>query len=274
MIKIDSGNSCITEKTTFKIKKQIPFFVIIGFLGSGKTTFLKEFLKHYGNDKKIAIIQNEFSSINVDASELLLLEKEYKIVQINNGSVFCVCLLSNFNNTLLDLLNNDSYDAIVLEATGLADPLALGQIMEDRKLVPYLYLAHAWTIVDALIFLKMQTVVSRIGHQIRIADTVLLNKIDLVDEKVKDECIKISGKSIHLRKSLLHNTRIMIFLRALIFLENLMRNLLSVNMNSVRVRDGLIFKLYPSGPINKFHWQTFNHSWKNIKIQPIALRDI
>ncbi|MCK5370457.1 MAG: GTP-binding protein, partial [Cyclobacteriaceae bacterium] len=50
--------------------RQIPFFLVTGFLGSGKTTFLKRILKKYATEKKIAIIQNEFAPANIDGAEL------------------------------------------------------------------------------------------------------------------------------------------------------------------------------------------------------------
>jgi G3E family GTPase len=70
---------------------QIPFFLVTGFLGSGKTTFLKSALEKLPK-KKVAIIQNEFAPASIDGTELKRQDGNYKTLEINNGSVFCVCL--------------------------------------------------------------------------------------------------------------------------------------------------------------------------------------
>jgi G3E family GTPase len=165
---MDQGNSL--TKT--------PFVLITGFLGSGKTTLLKRFLNHYADQKRIAVIQNEFAAANVDGIDLKNTGKTFDILEINKGSVFCVCLLSGFVQSLSDLVDHCQPDCVILEATGLADPIAIGQLLNARELATKLYLSHVWSIVDATSFLKMEQYVQRMVHQVRIADTILLNKID------------------------------------------------------------------------------------------------
>ncbi|HPG40836.1 MAG TPA: GTP-binding protein [bacterium] len=157
----------------------VPFFLITGFLGSGKTTLLKRFIDSYADTKKIAVIQNEFSTGHADSRELQRTGKSFTIVEINKGSVFCVCLLGDFIKQLTELVQSQSFDAIILEATGLADPIAIGQLLEAESLKNRLYLAHIWCVVDAVNFLKYARNITRVIHQVRIADTVLINKTDL-----------------------------------------------------------------------------------------------
>lgn len=167
--------------------KAIPFILITGFLGSGKTTLLKRFLNHFADDKKIAVIQNEFADANVDGKELRDVNKSFEIMEINKGSVFCVCLLSNFVQSLNDLIDSIKPEAIVLEATGLADPITIGQIINSNEMGQKLYLSHVWSIVDATTFLEMEAMVQRMVHQVRIADTVLINKTDgLSKDKISE----------------------------------------------------------------------------------------
>ncbi len=105
--------------------RSIPFILVTGFLGSGKTTLVTRLLNHFGNEKKIAVIQNEFANANIDGQELEKTGKAFKILEINKGSVFCVCLLSSFIQSLVELVESCQPDIIVLEATGLADPISI-----------------------------------------------------------------------------------------------------------------------------------------------------
>ena len=70
----------------------IPLHLINGFMGSGKTTFLMHYLDTFSEERKIGVIQNEFSPTNVDGEIIRQHNKTYQILEINNGSVFWVCL--------------------------------------------------------------------------------------------------------------------------------------------------------------------------------------
>jgi G3E family GTPase len=158
--------------------KIAPFILVTGFLGSGKTTLLKRIIARHADTMKLAVIQNEFAQVGVDARELRETGKTFEIMEINRGSVFCVCLLSDFIGSLSDLLDAHRPDAVVLEATGLADPIAVAQLVSDKKLNGKTYLHRVFCIVDASTFLRMERQVGRIAHQVRVADCVLINKID------------------------------------------------------------------------------------------------
>jgi G3E family GTPase len=160
--------------------EKIPFYLVTGFLGSGKTTLLKRFLDQYSGEKKIAVIQNEFAEINIDSRELRKTGKSFELLEMNNGSVFCVCLLGDFVSSLSDFILQHHPDMVVLEASGLSDPISISQVLASPKLKNLLYLAHVYTIADALNFQKTLDRVGRNAHQIRVADTVILNKSDLV----------------------------------------------------------------------------------------------
>ena len=165
---------------------KIPFILLTGFLGSGKTTLLKRIIDEHAGAKRIAVIQNEFADISVDGRDLASLGKPFRLMEINRGSVFCVCLLSDFTASCGAMIAEYRPDAVVLEATGLADPIALAQVLEARQLADQVYLGGAYCVVDAAVFLKLHTVVTRIQHQVRVADTVIINKTDLVDDTTVD----------------------------------------------------------------------------------------
>ena len=104
-------------------------------MGSGKTTFLKRMLAAHQSEKKIAIIQNEFAPANIDGEDLKRDGKNFEILEINNGSVFCVCLLSNFISSLTEFIKAHKPDVIFLEASGLSDPIAIAQLLDFEDLV-------------------------------------------------------------------------------------------------------------------------------------------
>lgn len=161
--------------------KKVPFYLLTGFLGSGKTTLLKRILETHAESMRIAVIQNEFADMSVDAVELQRTGRSFHLLEINKGSVFCVCLMADFTTGCAAMIGEYKPDAVVLEATGLADPIAVAQLLEHPQLRDILYLCHTWAVVDASTFIKMEPVVKRMSHQVRIADTVVVNKTDRAD---------------------------------------------------------------------------------------------
>ena len=163
----------------------IPFQLVTGFLGSGKTTFLKNYLKNFSSKKRIGIIQNEFGPVNVDGHELHNEGGSYRILEVNNGSVFCVCLLGSFIDSLASFIDEIQPDEILLEASGMSDPVSIGQILQAEKLKNKVYLDYIWCLADAVNFERISKLQTRINHQVRIADTIILNKIDLSGDQAE-----------------------------------------------------------------------------------------
>ena len=157
----------------------IPLHLINGFLGSGKTTFLLYYLDTFARGRKIGVIQNEFSSAGTDGKLVTHQSKAYQLLEVNNGSVFCVCLLGGFINSLSSFIDDYAPDEIIMEASGMSDPVSIGQIFQSPKLKNKVFLGYSWTIVDALNFQKVKAIRPRLEHQIRIADTIVVNKTDL-----------------------------------------------------------------------------------------------
>jgi len=167
--------------------RKIPLYMITGFLGSGKTTFMKKLISQFAQDYRLGIIQNEFAPVNTDAIELKDVDQPFQLLEVNNGSVFCVCLLSDFTSSLSEFIEDHQPDAVILEATGLADPIAIAEMILAPQLSSYIDVCYTWCIVDAANFLKINHLVNRINHQIQVADKVILNKIDLADQDVVGE---------------------------------------------------------------------------------------
>jgi len=175
--------------------RSIPFHLVTGFLGSGKTTFLKEFLSQFSDKYRIAVVQNEFAESGIDGKELQESGWKFDLLEVNKGSVFCVCLFSDFRSQLNNFVDEYKPDVVVLEATGLADPIAISELLMDTQLQKKLYLAGVWTVIDAVHYQKVKKMPA-VMNQILIADTVLVNKMDLISagaiELIKTEVLQIN----------------------------------------------------------------------------------
>lgn len=159
---------------------RIPFYLVTGFLGSGKTTLVSKVLERHSHERKIAVVQNEFSAGMADGDTLKRSGKEFSLLEINNGSVFCVCLLGSFVKSLQSFVDEHRPDLLLMEASGLSDPISIGEMLNSKELGSRLYLGHIWSIVDAVNFHSLAMNQTRIRHQVSVADTVLVNKCDLL----------------------------------------------------------------------------------------------
>ena len=172
---------------------KIPFYLVTGFLGSGKTTLLKKYLETFSETRKIAIIQNEYAEVNIDARELKKTGRSFEILEMNNGSVFCVCLLGDFVRSLNEFILEHRPDVVILEASGLSDPISISQMLSAPALKNLVWLAHTYTVVDALNFDKTLQRVRRNLHQIQVADTLVINKCDLATDHIDEIVSRIKS---------------------------------------------------------------------------------
>ena len=161
----------------------LPVTLLSGFLGAGKTTVLNELLNHAGG-LRFAVVENEFGSVNIDSQ--LISRNQGGIIELTNG---CVCCTVNADlvRGLQDLAAQRasgrlSFDWILIETTGLADPGAVAQtFFAAPELRDDFMLDGIVVVVDALHAgqqLDQHPVVQR---QVGFADRLLLAKCDLVD---------------------------------------------------------------------------------------------
>ena len=191
------------------LPKRLPVTVLSGFLGAGKTTVLSHILNNR-EGKKVAVIVNDMSEINIDASmiknDVSLNHSEEKLVEMSNGCICCTLredLLLEVNK----LAKDNKFDYLVIESTGISEPLPVAETFtfadEDGiSLSDVAKLDTMVTVVDAVNFLRdyeeakylqdtgeslgdddERSVADLLVDQIEFADVILISKIDLVDSE-------------------------------------------------------------------------------------------
>jgi G3E family GTPase len=157
----------------------LPVTIITGFLGSGKTTLLNHILSNQ-QGLKTAVLVNEFGEIGIDND--LIISTGENMVELSNG---CICCTINDDlvKAIYNVLNREEQvDYLVVETTGLADPLPVALTFLGTELRDLTRLDSIITLVDCENFSLDLFNVEVAESQIAYGDIILLNKVDLVDE--------------------------------------------------------------------------------------------
>ena len=188
-----------------KPKLPIPVTLLTGYLGSGKTTLINHVL---GNQEgyKCAVIVNDIGEINIDAELIqkagVVTQKDDNLVPLSNGCICCT-LKVDLINQIAELVKSGKFDYILIEASGICEPLPIAQSIavlegdEEEGTPAICRLDNIVTVVDAL---RMATefgcgdnllkddvdeedIESLVIQQIEFCSTIILNKVDMVNEE-------------------------------------------------------------------------------------------
>ena len=164
--------------------RKLPVTILTGFLGSGKTTLLNYILREQ-HGRRVAVIENEFGEIDIDSD--LVVTSDEEIIEMSNG---CICCVTSVRTDLLDVVRKlvGRVDYILIEASGLADPMPIAQafflddpVLEQVALDAIVALVDAKHIEQHLDDVRYDGIDNQAVDQIVSADRIIINKVDLVD---------------------------------------------------------------------------------------------
>lgn len=162
-----------------EIQNKIPVYIITGFLGSGKTTFLNNLIKD-ATYKRVVVIENEIGKVNIDGA--MIIDSVDDVIELTAG-----CLCCNLNEKLYSVLSGlverkDEFDIIVIETTGIADPAGVvetfwidGFMERNFSVMSTICLADAQNMRTSI------EITEEARRQIAFSDIVLLNKTDTAE---------------------------------------------------------------------------------------------
>lgn len=160
-------------------------YLITGFLGSGKTTFLNRIIKRFPKDKKLTLLVNEFGEVGVDGT--LVEGDDIDMMEISKGSIFCVCVKTDFIKGLYELNSKVQPDVMLIESTGVANP---SDLKKDLKLPIFndrFRFKEQFCLIDAAHFLDAYGVFASLEKQIASSTVFIINKVDVAPaEKIEE----------------------------------------------------------------------------------------
>lgn len=148
-------------------------YLITGFLGAGKSTFLKEFLKLF-EGKRMQLVVNEFGAENVDG--VLLGRQGIALEEITGGSIFCSCRIDQFEKALR--MTGPDTEVVIVEASGLSDPTLVRDLLHDTDRFSHIRYRGSICLIDAVRFEKTYEKSLTCVRQLAAADVALINKVD------------------------------------------------------------------------------------------------
>ncbi len=159
--------------------------LITGFLGSGKTTFLNRIIQHVPKDLKLTILMNEFGEIGIDGT--LVEGDDIDMMEISRGSIFCVCVKTDFIKGLYALNAKIKPDVLIIESTGVANPSDLKRDLQlpifDNRFV----FAEQFCIIDAAHFLEAFDTFASVEKQLATSTVFIINKTDIAGKELTEK---------------------------------------------------------------------------------------
>ena len=167
-------------------KEPIPVTIISGFLGAGKTSLLNHIL-NADHGLRVAVLVNDFGEVNIDAGLISGVSGE-STINLSNGCI-CCSIRGDLLEAAVELIQRpDPPEYIVLETSGVSDPLAVSLTFLARELRSSVRVDSMLTVVDSEQIYRVDKKHRELAlDQIAMADIVVLNKVDLVDDEKREE---------------------------------------------------------------------------------------
>jgi G3E family GTPase len=164
-------------------------YLITGFLGSGKTTLLNRIIKWFPKDKKLTLLVNEFGEVGVDGT--LVEGDDIDMMEISKGSIFCVCVKTDFIKGLYELNSKVQPDVMLIESTGVANP---SDLKKDLKLPIFndrFRFMEQFCVIDAVHFIDAYGVYASLEKQIATSTVFIINKTDVASPEAIAETKRV-----------------------------------------------------------------------------------
>lgn len=163
--------------------KKTEVYILSGFLGTGKTTLLKQILQHEkANNRAIAVMMNELGNVSIDSDAV---ETDVPLKELLGGCICCT-IQDKLESQLQGLLFENSLDAIYIETTGAAHPVEVLDAVLSPLFAEKLVMKGIVTTVDGTMWLKRNTfnpqVQQLLLEQVKHADIVIVNKSDMMTD--------------------------------------------------------------------------------------------
>jgi len=160
--------------------QKTPISIISGMLGAGKTTLLKRIIKKL--NRKFAILMNEFGDIGIDTE--IIKGKNINVAELLGGCV-CCSLAGEFEEAIKEIIKDYKPEIIIVETTGVAESDAL--VLDISENIKNVKLDSIIAIADADAIVRFPSIGRTAITQLQTADIIIINKIDLVNEKQLEE---------------------------------------------------------------------------------------
>ena len=155
--------------------------IISGFLGAGKTTFIKRLLKEAISGEKVVLIENEFGEIGIDGG--FLKDAGIEIREMNSGCI-CCSLVGDFGKSLAEVLTKYTPDRVIIEPSGVGKLSDVMKAVRDVASEIEVELNSAVTVADASkVRMYMKNFGEFFNNQIENAGTIVLSRTDITDPK-------------------------------------------------------------------------------------------
>ena len=163
------------------IPEKTNIFLLAGFLGSGKTTLLNRILSWETDLSDTVVLVNEFGKIGIDGAIIRSKSSGRDVIELTSGCICCT-LTDELVDTLVDIRERYRPRRILLEATGVAEPNSIVEIIESDPLREHMRIKKIVTVLGIRYWLGRETFGPFFMSQVEQADLILLNKIDTVSK--------------------------------------------------------------------------------------------